>query len=126
LYRGRLADATMRLRDVLLAFPAILLAILFAAVFQPCRLTAMTAIGTALVPVFALVVRGAGLHVILCLGETLQERQAAAAGAQAVRRDGHVAHLVADQRHGAAPRQGRRSPPLGVRTPLDKPARPAR
>ena len=31
LYRGRLEDATMRLSDVLLAFPAILLAILFAA-----------------------------------------------------------------------------------------------
>jgi len=58
LYRGRLEDATMRLSDVLLAFPAILLAILFAAVFQPSRFTAMAAIGIALVPVFARVVRG--------------------------------------------------------------------
>src|SRR5689334_6721316 len=32
LYRGRMENATMRLSDVLLAFPAILLAILFAAV----------------------------------------------------------------------------------------------
>ncbi|HLZ28801.1 MAG TPA: ABC transporter permease [Chloroflexota bacterium] len=64
LYRGRLEDATMRLSDVLLAFPAILLAILFAAVFQPSRLTAMAAIGIALVPVFARVVRGAGLQVM--------------------------------------------------------------
>jgi peptide/nickel transport system permease protein len=64
LYRGRLEDATMRLSDVLLAFPAILLAILFAAVFQPSRFTAMAAIGIALVPVFARVVRGAGLQVM--------------------------------------------------------------
>src|SRR5579859_5348805 len=64
LYRGRIEDATMRLSDVLLAFPAILLAILFAAVFQPSRLTAMAAIGLALVPVFARVVRGAGLQVM--------------------------------------------------------------
>jgi peptide/nickel transport system permease protein len=64
LYRGRLEDATMRLSDVLLAFPAILLAILFAAVFQPSRFTAMSAIGIALVPVFARVVRGAGLQVM--------------------------------------------------------------
>src|SRR5437660_4363653 len=64
LYRGRVEDATMRLSDVLLAFPAILLAILFAAVFQPSRFTAMAAIGLALVPVFARVVRGAGLQVM--------------------------------------------------------------
>jgi peptide/nickel transport system permease protein len=64
LYRGRLEEATMRLSDVLLAFPAILLAILFAAVFQPSRFTAMSAIGIALVPVFARVVRGAGLQVM--------------------------------------------------------------
>ncbi|MDQ6674203.1 MAG: ABC transporter permease [Chloroflexota bacterium] len=64
LYRGRLEDATMRLSDVLLAFPAILLAVLFAAVFQPSRFTAMAAIGIALVPVFARVVRGAGLQVM--------------------------------------------------------------
>jgi peptide/nickel transport system permease protein len=64
LYRGRLEDTTMRLSDVLLAFPAILLAILFAAVFQPSRFTAMAAIAIALVPVFARVVRGAGLQVM--------------------------------------------------------------
>jgi peptide/nickel transport system permease protein len=54
----------MRLSDVLLAFPAILLAIMFAAVFQPSTVTAMAAIGIALVPVFARVVRGAGLQVM--------------------------------------------------------------
>jgi peptide/nickel transport system permease protein len=64
LYRGRLEEASMRLADVLLAFPAILLALLFAAVFQPSRFTAMAAIGIALVPVFARVVRGAGLQVM--------------------------------------------------------------
>jgi peptide/nickel transport system permease protein len=64
LYRGRLEDATMRISDVLLAFPAILLAILFAAVFQASRVTAMAAIGIALVPVFARVVRAAGLQVM--------------------------------------------------------------
>jgi peptide/nickel transport system permease protein len=64
LYRGKLENATMRLSDVLLAFPAILLAMLFAAVFQASRFTAMAAIGIALVPVFARVVRGAGLQVM--------------------------------------------------------------
>ena len=64
LYRGPVEDATMRLSDVLLAFPAILLALLFAAVFQPSRVTAMAAIGIALVPVFARVTRGSGLQVL--------------------------------------------------------------
>ena len=64
LYRGPVEDATMRLSDVLLAFPALLLAIMFAAVFKPSTVTAMAAIGIALVPVFARVVRGAGLQVM--------------------------------------------------------------
>ena len=64
LYRGRIEDAIMRLSDLLLAFPAILLALLFAAVFRPSAETAMAAIGIALVPVFARVVRGAGLQVL--------------------------------------------------------------
>jgi peptide/nickel transport system permease protein len=64
LYRGPLEEATMRASDLLLAFPALLLATLFAAVFQPSTLTAMAAIGIALVPVFARVVRGAGLQVL--------------------------------------------------------------
>jgi peptide/nickel transport system permease protein len=61
---GVVEDASMRLSDVLLAFPALLLAMLFAAVFQPSTVTAMAAIGIALVPVFARVVRGAGLQVL--------------------------------------------------------------
>jgi peptide/nickel transport system permease protein len=64
LLRGPVEQATMRLSDVMLAFPAILLAMLFGAVFQPSTLTAMAAIGIALVPVFARVVRGAGLQVM--------------------------------------------------------------
>jgi peptide/nickel transport system permease protein len=64
LFRGPVEQTTMRLSDVLLAFPAILLAMLFAAVFRPSTVTAMAAIGIALVPVFARVVRGAGLQVM--------------------------------------------------------------
>ena len=64
LTRGAVEDATMRAADVLLAFPAILLAILFASVFGPSTVTAMSAIGIALVPVFVRVVRGAGLQIL--------------------------------------------------------------
>ena len=62
--RGFVEDATMRVSDVLLAFPAILLAIMFASVFGPSTVTAMAAIGIALVPVFARVIRGAGLQIM--------------------------------------------------------------
>src|SRR5205814_5445469 len=61
---GIVEDVTMRTSDVLLAFPAVLLAIMFASVFGPSTLTAMSAIGIALVPVFARVVRGAGLQIM--------------------------------------------------------------
>lgn len=64
LYRGPVEEVTMRGSDVLLAFPAILLAMLFSAVFRPSTLTAMAAIGIAFVPVFARVIRGAGLQVM--------------------------------------------------------------
>jgi len=64
LHRGPVEDVTMRLSDILLAFPAILLAIMFASVFSPSTVTAMAAIGIALVPVFARVVRGAGLQIM--------------------------------------------------------------
>jgi peptide/nickel transport system permease protein len=64
LRRGAIEDATMRVADVLLAFPAILLALLLASVFGPSTITAMSAIGIALVPVFARVVRGAGLQIM--------------------------------------------------------------
>jgi peptide/nickel transport system permease protein len=64
LYRGPFEEVSMRMSDVLLAFPAILLAMLFAAVLGASTVTAMAAIGIALVPVFARVVRGAGLQVM--------------------------------------------------------------
>lgn len=64
LYGGVLEQLTMRVTDVLLAFPALLLALLFAAVFHPSTVSAMSAIGIAFVPVFARVVRGAGLQVM--------------------------------------------------------------
>ena len=54
--RGRL----MRGNDLLLAFPALLLAIMFGAVFGASTLTAMVAIGIATVPSFARVVRSGG------------------------------------------------------------------
>jgi len=64
LRRGWLEELVMRGGDLLLAFPALLLAILFAAVFRPGILTAMIAIGIAFTPVFARLVRGAGLQVL--------------------------------------------------------------
>lgn len=64
LRRGWLEEAVMRASDVLLAFPALLLAVLFAAVFRPSTVTVMAAIGIAFVPVFARLVRGAGLQVM--------------------------------------------------------------
>lgn len=64
LHRGAFEELAMRSSDLLLAFPALLLALLFAAVFHPSTLTAMAAIGIAFVPVFARVVRGAGLQVM--------------------------------------------------------------
>ena len=64
LRRGWVEEVVMRTGDLLLAFPALLLAILFAAVFRPGVLTAMIAIGLAFTPVFARLVRGAGLQVL--------------------------------------------------------------
>ena len=64
LRRGAAEEVVMRGSDVMLAFPALLLAILFAAVFRPGTLTAMIAIGLAFTPVFARLVRGTGLQVM--------------------------------------------------------------
>lgn len=64
LRRGWLEDLVMRGSDVLLAFPALLLAILLSAVFRPSTFIAMVAIGIAFTPVFARVTRGAGLQVM--------------------------------------------------------------
>ena len=54
-------EVIMRLVDVLYAFPAILMALLLAAVYQPGTLTAMAAIGLATAPVFARLMRAAVL-----------------------------------------------------------------
>jgi peptide/nickel transport system permease protein len=54
---GWFDEVIMRLVDVLYAFPAILMALLLAAVFAPGTLTAMTAIGLATVPIFARLMR---------------------------------------------------------------------
>jgi peptide/nickel transport system permease protein len=64
LFGGILEEVVMRTSDILLAFPAILLAILLAAVFGASTLSAMIAIGIAFIPVFARVVRGAGLQIM--------------------------------------------------------------
>jgi len=60
---GWFDEIIMRLVDVLLAFPAILLALLFAAIYKPGTLTAMTAIGIATVPIFARLMRASVLSV---------------------------------------------------------------
>jgi peptide/nickel transport system permease protein len=51
----------MRLMDVLLAFPAILLALLIIAIVGPGTFTSVTAIGIVYTPIFARVVRGPAL-----------------------------------------------------------------
>lgn len=58
---GLLDEAVMRLVDVLYAFPAILMALLLAAVYEPGTLTAMVAIGLATVPIFARITRASVL-----------------------------------------------------------------
>lgn len=59
---GRLWDGIlMRVTDVLLAFPAILLALLIVAVFEPGIWTSVAAIGTVYTPIFTRVVRAPAL-----------------------------------------------------------------
>jgi peptide/nickel transport system permease protein len=59
-----LGELTMRGNDLLLAFPALLLAIMFGAVFGASTLTAMVAIGIATIPSFARVIRSGALQVM--------------------------------------------------------------
>ncbi len=54
----------MRTNDLVLAFPALLLAIMFGAVYGPSTLTAMIAIGIATIPSFARLARGGALQVL--------------------------------------------------------------
>jgi peptide/nickel transport system permease protein len=58
---GWFDELTMRLVDTLYAFPAILMALLLAAIFQPGTVTAMTAIGLATIPIFARLMRSSVL-----------------------------------------------------------------
>ncbi|UCH26577.1 MAG: ABC transporter permease [Trueperaceae bacterium] len=63
-FLGSIADEVlMRIIDVLYAFPAILMALLLAAIFQPGTLTAMSAIGLATVPIFARLTRSSVLTI---------------------------------------------------------------
>jgi peptide/nickel transport system permease protein len=62
--RRWLGEVVMRVNDVVLAFPALLLAIMFAAVFGASTLVAMIAIGIASVPGFARLARSGTLQVM--------------------------------------------------------------
>jgi peptide/nickel transport system permease protein len=62
--RRWLGAAVMRLVDLLLAFPALLLAIMFGAVFGAGTTTAMVAIGIATIPAFARIARAGTLQVM--------------------------------------------------------------
>ncbi|KAA2254515.1 ABC transporter permease [Solihabitans fulvus] len=62
--RGWVGELVMRANDLVLAFPALLLAIMFGAVFGSSTGTAMIAIGIATVPAFARIARGAALSVL--------------------------------------------------------------
>ncbi|MBP2321070.1 peptide/nickel transport system permease protein [Kibdelosporangium banguiense] len=59
-----LGEFVMRVNDLVLAFPALLLAIMFGAVFGADTLTAMIAIGMATVPSFARIARSGTLQVM--------------------------------------------------------------
>ena len=59
-----LGELLMRGNDVLLAFPALLLAIMFAAVYGASTLVAMLAIGIATIPSFARLIRSGTLQVM--------------------------------------------------------------
>lgn len=58
------AELVMRGNDLLLAFPALLLAIMFSAIYGGSTLVAMVAIGIATVPSFARLVRSGALQVM--------------------------------------------------------------
>lgn len=61
---GWVEEVIMRSSDIVLAFPALLLAIMSAAVFGASTLTAMVAIGVATIPGFARVARSGTLQVM--------------------------------------------------------------
>lgn len=61
---GWLDEVVMRTADVVYAFPALILAMLFASVWGASTITAMVAIGVSTVPAFARVARAATLQVM--------------------------------------------------------------
>ncbi len=62
-YSGRLDGPIMRAMDVLLSFPAVLLAIMVVTILRPGVLTVIIAVGVRSIPAFARMVRGAVLVV---------------------------------------------------------------
>ena len=62
-FRGPVGVLLMRIADVMLAFPFLLLAVGLAAISQPTLWTAVLALGVAQVPVIARIARGATLEV---------------------------------------------------------------
>ena len=63
-YGGRIDDVIMRIMDILLSIPQILLAIAIAAALGPGLLNLTIAVGVAALPTFARVVRGAVLSIV--------------------------------------------------------------
>ena len=81
-YGGRLDELLMRVMDVLLAFPGILLALAIVSVLTPSLVNLMIAVGLAAVPTYARLVRGS----VLVAKENLYVEAARAVGC----RDGLV------------------------------------
>ncbi|MEZ5811168.1 MAG: ABC transporter permease [Rhizobiaceae bacterium] len=61
--RGWVDEVLMRFNDVVFAFPALLSAVMIAAIFGPGAINAIIAIGIFYIPVFARVARGASLSI---------------------------------------------------------------
>jgi peptide/nickel transport system permease protein len=61
---GAFDEIAMRGADIVYAFPAVLIAIMLAAVYGGSTVTAMVAIGIAYIPVFARLTRGSALQVL--------------------------------------------------------------
>jgi peptide/nickel transport system permease protein len=61
--RGLVEEAAMRSADVVFAFPALITAIMVTDVFGPGQLTAVTAIGVFIIPVFARIARASALQI---------------------------------------------------------------
>ena len=62
---GRTDQVLMRLIDIMLAFPGVLLAIVIVSILGPSLINAMIAVGIYMVPIFARLARGATLAVVV-------------------------------------------------------------